>query len=868
MTFQYTPYTVPLIVGSVICVTYGVAAWRRRALTGAKNASFLMLAGAVWSLAYALQLSGVSLPEKIFWGKVKYFGILGATLNWFFFALIYTGKTHWLTRSRVALIIAFPVIILVLIWTNEYHGLMHRGFKLESDAGFMVRVVDHGPIFWVHTAYCYTLILIGSLLILKVVLTSRHLFLGQTVALLVASLTPWVGNVLYVAGLSPFGNVDLGPFAFIVTGLAITWATLRMRLLDLVPVARHAVLEKMRDGVIVLDGMDRIVDVNPAAGKILCRDEPDIIGRPMSSVTVDWKEFVLPESRNAPSVLELKLNRDERDYFYELQITPLFGSGERYLGRLFVLRDNTERIAAERALKKAYGELENRVQERTEELRRSEEKYRQLIENANDAVFILQDGMVRFFNKKTTEIMGYTEEEIRSIPFVEHIHRDDRAWVFDRHIRRLKGENFTSPYTFRLLNKAGELLWGEVNATIIEWEQHPAVLCFVRDITLQKKLEEQTQRAQKLESIGVLAGGIAHDFNNILSALMGNISMAKFDTRPDDPLYKLLDKAEQASERATALTRQLLTFSRGGAPVKKTVEVSKVIRDVTEFALSGSKSRCEYHIPNDLWPADIDVGQISQALQNLVINADQAAPEGGAIEIRARNETIESPSDLPLDPGRYVNILIKDRGMGIDEENLSKIFDPYFTTKSTGSGLGLAVTYSIIQKHEGHITVKSRRGEGASFKIYLPASPDRTPGKTEGEDMTSLIGQGRILVMDDEEAIRVMACDMLNRLGYRSESAENGTEAVERYGRAREAGEPFDAVILDLTVPGDIGGEEVVHVLRAIDSRLIAIVSSGYSGNPVLSDYRSYGFNGVVEKPYSFHKLGKTLKEALKERKY
>ena len=324
MTLQYTPYTVPLIVGSVICVAYGVEAWRRRDLTGAKNASFMMLAGAVWSLAYALQLSSMPLSEKIFWGKVKYFGILAVTVNWFYFAMAYTGRSHWLTRSRLALIIAFPVVILVLIWTNQYHGLMHSGFRLESDAGFIVRVAEHGPIFWIHTAYCYTLILIGSLLILKVVLTSRHLFRGQTVALLVASLTPWVGNFLYVTGLNPFGKLDLGPFAFIVTGLAITWATFRMRLLDLVPVARHAVIENMRDGVIVLDAEDRVVDTNPEAKEIIGRKESEIIGSLVRDLTGGWKGLDLSEHHNEPFFSELELNRGGRVCFYELQITPPF----------------------------------------------------------------------------------------------------------------------------------------------------------------------------------------------------------------------------------------------------------------------------------------------------------------------------------------------------------------------------------------------------------------------------------------------------------------------------------------------------------------------------------------------------------------
>jgi CheY-like chemotaxis protein len=371
-------------------------------------------------------------------------------------------------------------------------------------------------------------------------------------------------------------------------------------------------------------------------------------------------------------------------------------------------------------------------------------------------------------------------------------------------------------------------------------------------------------KADKLESVGILAGGIAHDFNNILTSIIGNISMAKMLAKPGDKIFCLLSSAETASMRAQGLTRQLLTFAKGGSPVKETASISKLIKESTLFVLQGSKSVCEFQMAEDLWPVEADTGQISQAIGNIVINANQAMPEGGTVQITAKNLMPDEMLEIPVNPGRYIRISIKDEGLGITENNLSKIFDPYFTTKQAGSGLGLATAYSIINKHNGHISVNSLTGAGTTFHIYLPASDKEVPAK---ETSVLLTGRGKILMMDDDEFLKELAKEMLDTLGYESEFAENGAEAIELFKKARESGKPHDAVILDLTIPGSMGGEEAIKILLDIDPEVKAIVCSGYSEGEVMSNYRKYGFKGMMPKPFDAYTLGKILNDVLKSKK-
>ena len=417
-----------------------------------------------------------------------------------------------------------------------------------------------------------------------------------------------------------------------------------------------------------------------------------------------------------------------------------------------------------------------------------------------------------------------------------------------------------------LLRSQKDLLESIVQKRTVELVQSNAQL--KREINNRKQAEEkknkfeaQLHHAQKMESIGTLAGGIAHDFNNILTMILGNVSMAKLRVSPEDEIFDLLSEAETASVRAQTLTKQLLTFAKGGAPLKETASIKDILKESSHFVLRGSKSSCESSIAEDLWPAEVDVGQISQVINNIVINANQAMPKGGTIQVAADNLIIEDRHDLPIKPGRYIRISIKDHGVGIAEDHFLNIFDPYFTTKQEGSGIGLATTYSIIKKHDGHITVKSRLGVGTTFHIYLPASDKIVPEK---EKVKLIKGQGRILVMDDEASLRKVVGRMLKNLGYESEFAKDGAEAIRIYKEAQASEKPYHAVILDLTVPGKMGGKDAVKKLLEIDPEVKAIVSSGYSDDPVLSNFQEYGFKGMMPKPFTSRLLSKVLHDVLK----
>lgn len=388
------------------------------------------------------------------------------------------------------------------------------------------------------------------------------------------------------------------------------------------------------------------------------------------------------------------------------------------------------------------------------------------------------------------------------------------------------------------------------------------------DITDKMKMEGELVKSSKLESIGLLAGGIAHDFNNILTAILGNISLLRYTGSLPQEANLRLEDVQKACLRARGLTQQLLTFAKGGAPIKQSASIVEIIRDSSEFALRGSNVRAEYSFASGLPRVEVDASQISQVIQNLVINANQAMPNGGTIEINGIERVIGPESDLPLNPGHYVLISVRDHGTGIPPDLLPKIFDPYFTTKPTGTGLGLATAYSVLRRHDGVITVESKVGEGTVFRIYLPASVrGPIPAAPARASQNLLRGSGRILAMDDEPAIRTLVSVVLRQFGYEVQTVENGTEAIDKYSEALKTDTPYDAVIMDLTIPGGMGGREAIRELLRIDPNVRAIVSSGYSSDPVMSDYRSFGFSGIVAKPYRMEDLGRVVQEVLREGK-
>jgi PAS domain S-box-containing protein len=531
-------------------------------------------------------------------------------------------------------------------------------------------------------------------------------------------------------------------------------------------------------------------------------------------------------------------------------------------------------------LKKLNRELDQKVESRTKELleanqdlqqqinerqqaedslRESEEHYRSLVENidlgvtlidADHRIVMVNKAQGRMFNRSPASFIGkncYKEFEKRDricphCPGVEAMSTGQPKEIETEGILDDGSQLTVKIRAFPVFGKDGK------SEGFIE---------VVEDITRSKHLMQEIEKALKLESIGIFAGGIAHDFNNLLTAILGNVSLAKAMLKPENPAYNKLTKTEKASLRAKDLTQQLLTFSKGGAPHKVTTSVKEIVEESASFALSGAKVKCAFSWPENLWSVEGDKGQIGQVIQNLVSNADQAMPEGGVIKIWAENTIIGDVAELPLPGGRYIKISIRDMGKGIPKEYLSKIFDPYFTTKQRGSGLGLAVCYSVIKSHHGLITVESEFGISTTFHIYLPAS--EKGAEIETEESETIRGEGTILVMDDEEMVREVLSDMLDFLGYQVELTTDGAEAIGLYQKAQQAGRQYDAVIMDLTVPGGMGGKEAIRKLLELDPGAKVIVSSGYGNDPIMAEYAQYGFSGVVSKPFKIETLSSVL---------
>lgn len=551
---------------------------------------------------------------------------------------------------------------------------------------------------------------------------------------------------------------------------------------------------------------------------------------------------------------------DRTAYLDALNRVPVYS--ERQVATLMAYFTRQVKLLGEMGLSR------RNLEEANSALRESEERLNVTLRSIGDGVITTDtNGVVVLMNRVAEMLTGWTQDEAKGLPLREVfrvVNEKTRAPREDPVARVLaSGRAVDLANHAILVSRDGtERVLADSGAPIHDRQGWiVGVVMVFRDVTERSRMEEELQRAQKLDSVGRLAGGIAHDFNNLLTGILGNVVLARIEAPSESRSAERLREAEKAVRRAADLTHQLLTFSKGGAPVRKVARLRELICDSAGFSLRGSNVRCEFAIPEDLWPVEVDEGQMSQVIGNLVVNADQAMPDGGVIRVSARN--LPPGGTLPgqLPDGRYVEVSVEDHGIGIPEEHLSRIFEPYFTTKEKGSGLGLATCYSIVRKHDGQITVTSLMGEGSTFRVYLPASAKDALPRVVEEDFVP--GHGRILLMDDEEEIRGVCSQMLAHLGYDVDTARDGAEVLQMYIAARTSGRPFDVVILDLTVPGGTGGREAFRKLRELDPNVRAIVSSGYSNDPIMADFRAHGFRGVMLKPYDLRLLSRVVHEVL-----
>lgn len=975
MTWSFPAFSLIFLAGGILAGAFCAVALARRGTPGAVAFSGLMLAIAIWMFGRFLEAGAEGLAWKVIWANVEWIGIATAPALALWFALDYSGVRGWQNWRNMLLLWVIPAITLPMVWTNDLHHLHWSFITWSPGAEGMVALYERGPWFWASTVYAYATLIASSVLIMRVELRGPVVYRYRIVLLSIATAVPVAANLVYLSGYSPLRGLDLTPFAFTFGAILYTVVLFRYRFLESVPVARDTLFESMSDGIIVIDRANRIVDMNNAGARLAGLAWPDSLGKILER---DWAPLGgTSGSIFANSESELRVETSHGTAHLEIRLTPYDTGRGGEGGRLLVLRDVTERIRAQEAL------------------RTSEGRYRRLVEMAADAVVSWDaEGRITAWNPAANRLFKHTEaymlgksyqtiipehiraevithlasavargdldldgrpfetaglcgdgsefpaevalttqaspaglvftaiirditlrkrqeeqrraEEIRESEeekqailnglhgiIVQYLNRDLRILWANRALARAFNlpddpvgeacyrimQNRETPCPGCVALKAfatgqpheGEVVvpdgrvWMVRSHPLLDQQKVRGVIYTAVDITERSRLEEARQNAEKLESVGLLAGGIAHDFNNILTSMMVNLGLAREDAPPGSELLELLVETETNCQKAAGLTQQLLTFARGGDPARRATSLAEIIEGMVRFTLRGSAVKPEVSIDPDLWPAEVDSGQVGRVFGNIMLNAREALARGGVVRVTAVNCRVREGEILGLASGRYVTVRFQDNGPGIAPEDLRKIFQPYFSTKQRGSGLGLATAFSIVKRHGGIILAESEKGQGATFSVYLPAS-EKAVEKTVyvGVAQVPTALKARVLVMDDEEQVRRAACTALKRFGCEVEETQDGRQAVEVYRRARGEGKPFSAVILDLTVPGGMGGLEAIAELKKIDPLARVIVSSGYSNDDVLQNFARYGFHAVVPKPYAPQELEEALVRVLK----
>ena len=623
----------------------------------------------------------------------------------------------------------------------------------------------------------------------------------------------------------------------------------------------RSLLHNMHEEILVIDRDYRITDVNNLFMRTLGRQREDVIGRhcyevsheldaPCNTYGEDCMLKKVFETGQPYSSCHEHLRVDGSKVWVDILLSPLKNDKGNVTHVIEAVRDVTDQKQAEEALLQ------------------SEEKYRFLVENANDAIFIAQDDMIKFPNPRAEDLTGYSVEELTKIPFADLIHPEDREMVLNRHRRRLKGESPPSTYSFRIITKNGENLWAQINTAPITWEKRKATLNFLRDVTLERKLKSQLIQSQKMEAIGTLAGGIAHDFNNILMAIMGYAEMTGMAIPKESEAHQMLGQVLKAGHRAKDLVKQILGFSRQSKEEKIPTKVSLIVKEVLKLLRASLPStieiRHEINVGNDTVMADPI--QIHQVLMNLCTNAHHAmSKNGGVLEVGLSNVELDSKnaSQYPeLLPGSYVKLTVNDTGCGMDQNTLEKIFDPYFTTKEkgVGTGMGLAVVHGIIKNNEGAITVKSEPGKGSTFQILLPLVERELKSATEAMELCPS-GNERVLFVDDEEPIMELGKRMLEHLGYDVVALTSSMEALAVF---REKPDEFDLVVTDQTMPG-LTGEMLTKEILGLRSDIPVILCTGFSEHIAEEQARAIGIKAFLMKPLLLKDIAQTVRKVLDE---
>jgi len=870
----------------------------------------LSLTVSFWAFTeFQFQISE-SLTSALFWNRMGFIWPVGIGIFFHFILLLTENSLVFHKRVLLPAIYIPAVAFSILAYTWDAQ-LARTPWGWED-----IRVINFENFTWKSIAYLWAIFMAG----LSTYISLSHYRHATTHQMRKMAKHVLIG-VLFPVILGTGSEIIL-PF-FIVHSPALTtasclimfsffaYAIWRYDLFALnASTAAESIISTMSDALFLVNADHIIQTVNNAALHILGYERHELIGHPIAKVfasedddeTTKRTNYYRTISTGVVNDVEVSLQTKSGNKIpVSLSWSETKGKESEIIGTTFIARDITDRIRLKRSLQEGREELENRVEEKTHELKisnnmlRAEIAERMLAEEklAAEKEYLavtlrsIGDGVITTDSNGNITLLNNVAEELtgwqlgsaygKHLGVIFNVYDEETREKADETIGNLVtlsdstylGANLlliSKDGTERTISHSGAPI-KDKNGQIIGF-----VLVF-QDITDRKKLEEELFKTRKLESIAVLADGIAHDFNNILTGIMTNLFVARMQVQPDSEVFELLSETEKAAFRASSLTKQLLTFSTGSAPMKETHQLDSIIADSAGYCLSESDVDYNITIDETLHEVDVDRGLIDQALSHIIKNAEDASPTGGNITIVARNIEVSKAHSLPIKVGNYVLISITDEGPGIDDDILHKIFDPYFTTKSDANGLGLTTAYSIIRKHDGCIDVSTELNKGTTFTIYLPVSGQVKGESEEGEEeqetktaRKTMKGKGRVLLMDDDIYIRKSTGKLLSHLGYDTAVAVDGNEALQLYKDAKKNKRNFDVVILDLTVDEGMGGQEAMERLKEIDPGATVFISSGYTNHPLMSNFKSAGFYGAILKPYQIEELSETIRRAILER--
>ncbi|NLT37662.1 MAG: PAS domain S-box protein [Methanomassiliicoccus sp.] len=828
-----------LVISGLILTALGLYSARFQTVAARRPFAWMMYLNAAWCLLFAL--SGVvDDPGTMLALFQVVLGIVAVVPISCLVTIIYlVGLQEQVTRGRLAALLALPALSIAVNATNGLTSWFITGYEVIEVMGYQTLALQYGPGFLIHTIYSYIIVISTLLLLLWHLFRTTRVYQWRDILVMIGFSIPFVGNALVISGSSR--GLDITPILFVVTGLSLAFALFRFQLLRIMPVARSVIIDISSDPTIILDRQGKVVDLNPAASQLFDLRDNDL-GKEARSLFQDMKGMSELVDGGSKGRRTMVLESPSGKRYYDSQVDEVVDGGTM-MGRVIIMHDVTESKLTQDAL------------------RESEERYRAIFDQFDGTIMVvdIEDGSLLQANQAFCTHFGIPPDEVTSLN-IQSISMIDHSFKGDIQSEVKNGRRFSFETTSLLPD--GNVMNIEVVASPFRYGGRRAMCIIGRNITERRQAEIIKERIGKLEAIGTLAGGIAHDFNNLLTSVLGYVSLIKMRSQPGTENHRELTEAEMTIIQAKEVAQELLSLAKGGAPICKPVSIPELLRVTSNHPYLNSNIQCQIHIPPGEWLAMVDQGQMGRVFTNLFINAKDAMPNGGQVDVTvsSHHEGVSAPHGLT--PGEYILVEIKDTGTGIPQDVLPKIFEPYFTTKSKGFGIGLSVVYATITRHHGNIEVTSRVGKGTVFRIYLPVAQGAAK-VAPGPDITMASGEGKVLVMDDEEYILDVMGEMIRALGYEVGTAHDGSEALEEYQRALDSGKRYDLVIMDLTNPRGLGGKEAIALLLKLDPQARALVSSGYSNDPVMSDFRHYGFVGVLPKPYQLEELSYAIKQGL-----